>query len=115
VNDCLLKKNLILAFVLEGLGFTGYIGLGDKIAEVAGKFPQIPLIYAAFILPLWIFLGLFFAGLLFKLARVLRQRARRAQQRLAGEVTISDTRPPVLFLRTFGDDQVSLAHLKLPL
>ena len=51
---------------------------------------------------------------LFALSRKLRRYARRRAQLSMNEASRVDSRRPVLFLRSFGDDQVSLAGARIP-
>jgi hypothetical protein len=53
--------------------------------------------------------------LAFAAARWLRHRARRRALLSAEAARQLDRRPPILFLRAFRDDQVSLAAARLPL
>jgi hypothetical protein len=56
----------------------------------------------------------FIFWLLFALSRRLRRYARRRALLSMDEARLADPRRPVLFLRSFGDDQVSLAQAKVP-
>jgi hypothetical protein len=59
------------------------------------------------IIPLWIW-GMF------ALSRKLRRYARRRSLLSADAAMLADPRKPVLFLRSFSDDQISLSKAKMP-
>lgn len=60
-----------------------------------------------------LFVPIFYVGTLTGAERI-RKMARRASLRPAEEVLQEDQRPPVLFLRAFEDDQVSLKSAAMP-
>jgi len=96
------------AFACEGFAFTVYFGVSTN------QVPSMSLTVAAgFVLLAWLVsIGCLF-GLL-ALSQRLWTLARRAGQPSLQESLALDGRPPVLFLRSFADDQVSLASARVP-
>jgi hypothetical protein len=97
-----------IAFVCEGCAFSTYFtgGSQDVTSMSLGA-------AAAFVAIGWPFSALAMYAFL-ALARWLRRRARRAAQPSLQEAISLDKRPPILFLRSFKDDQVSLASARVP-
>jgi hypothetical protein len=114
----------LLAFCLEGMAFYPYLGLPRMLSEAApvltlpfsgtaGSLERhyFPLATIAFLFvpAVFVWTHMLMAG-----TERLRKAARRAAVRSAEQALADDQRPPVLFLRAFDDDQVSLATAQVP-
>jgi hypothetical protein len=106
----------LFAITCEGLAYGVYLKTGDKLignaALFAGPADIIGITgtiggYTAFVVFI-LTLNFVFARFFFWVSRRLRSYALRRSVVLADEACHRDSRPPVLFLRTFRDDQVSL-------
>jgi hypothetical protein len=107
----LLAITALAAFGLEGVVLNAYgQSLPAALGLLAGADPALRLIGAT-IVPAAAAIAL----LCMAVARRLRRRARRAAMLSAEAARQLDPRPPILFLRAFRDDQVSLAAARLPL
>jgi hypothetical protein len=95
----------VSALLIEGYAFHFY-WLNNALQE-AGK--SASELLTGVVIPL---VGV--ATILFPLSRWLRNNARRRALLSADEARLTDPRRPVLFLRSFRDDQVSLANAKRP-
>jgi len=104
------------AFVLEGWVFDAYAGLPNRLLSTGEQAAAGPLPFGAHLFLPLVGLAFFLLGarLLFWLGNRLRLSARRRLTRTAQELMLTDTRPPVLFLRSFADDQLSLQAAKIP-
>jgi len=112
----------ITAFSLEGSVYYGYMKLGwnivqrsEKLAETANDLSSINYLTLVLVLT---FVGpiisLTVGRLMLGMARRLRQFALRRTLRNANTAILEDSRPPILFLRSFRDDHVSLSAAPLP-
>ena len=99
-----------LAFMCEGFAFSVYFSNGslDQVPSMSLE------LASALVLVFWPLSVAMLYGLL-ALAQLLWTLARRAAQPSLEESLAADGRPPVLFLRSFTDDQVSLASAHVPL
>jgi hypothetical protein len=98
-----------LAFLCEGVGFSVYFSSGSLERP-----PSMSLGVAAAIVGIaWPLSALAFYGFL-ALAQWLWSKARQAAQSTLQETISLDKRPPILFLRSFTDDQVSLQSARVP-
>jgi hypothetical protein len=98
-----------VAFLCEGVAFAAYFFYGS-----AGDAPALPLGGAvAIVVVAWPLSVGFLYGVL-ALADWLWDRSRLAGQLTLQEALLLDQRAPILFLRSFQDDQVSLKAAKLP-
>lgn len=107
----------LLAFLLEGVALTPILSTNtssadglwliarspDSLNRLQGHYFSLLSIVCLFLPGLFLWTQSFF-----QLADAARRRGRRAALRAAGEARREDDRPPVLFLRSFEDDQVSL-------
>ena len=107
----------ILAFLLEGVAFSpiGSANTSSTMAQaLLPALPGSPSPFAGHYIALAVVVCLFLPGLIvwtqsmFRLADAARRRASRAALTPAAEARRLDDRPPVLFLRSFENDQVSL-------
>jgi hypothetical protein len=113
---------VILSLALEGLAFQTFLRWGMRLADAAERQPgSISSIDRAVLIPgLIVFLvaTLAFSFWLIRLmligARRLRLKARRIALQPADEVVAADPRPPVLFLRSFEEEQVPLTAARTP-
>jgi hypothetical protein len=115
----------ITAFVLEGAVYWTYMELGWNVVKTARKVSMIGLdqwskwstrdevllLVVALSGPL---IALALGRSFFAIARALRRIALRRSLRSADAARRDDSRPPVLFLRSFRDDQVKLSGARLP-
>lgn len=98
-----------LAFLCEGIAFGVYF-----ISGSLERPPSMSLGVAAAIVGIaWPFSAAALYGLL-ALAQWLWSKARQAAQSTLRETISLDKRPPILFLRSFTDDQVSLQSARVP-
>lgn len=98
-----------LAFACEGFAFGTYFTSGS-----ADQVPSMTLALAgAIVLFVWPLSVALLYGLL-ALSQWLWSLARRTGQPSLQDALAMDRRPPVLFLRSFTDDQVSLASARVP-
>jgi hypothetical protein len=111
----------VLAFALEGAAFLPISGM--ESSQALAVLPPIPSSLgpgAGHYVHLAALVCLFASGLfvwtqfMFRLADAARSRAQRAALRPADEARRGDQRAPVLFLRSFEDDQVSLERTSIP-
>ena len=93
------------AFLIEGYGFHFY-WLSDTFMEMKGNASKL---VTGVLLP---FVGV--ATVFFPLPRWLRKKAQRRALLSADEARLTDPRRPILVLRSFRDDQVSLTRAKIP-
>ena len=107
----------VFAFLLEGVGFhpigssnttsayalTVLSPLPDSLSPLEGHYLTLSVIVCLFAPGLFVW-----TQAMFRLADMARSRARRAALKPATEARRLDDRPPVLFLRSFENDQVSL-------
>ncbi|RZL86245.1 MAG: hypothetical protein EOP82_30565 [Variovorax sp.] len=105
------------AFALEGSVYYSYLQAGWNVSKNAHKLaaldaPGIILAVAFTIVGPAITLAI--GRLFFALSRRLRSLALRRSLKTATELRRDDLRPPILFLRSFRDDQVSLSEAPLP-
>jgi hypothetical protein len=101
----------LAAFGLEGIVLNAYTqSLPAALADLATADPVLVLRGVAVLA-----LSAAIALLAMAAARALRRRARRRALLSAEAARLLDPRPPILFLRAFRDDQVSLATARLPL
>jgi len=114
-----------LAFCIEGLAFSSYFKVGELLetwsTKMAGSLSATswsPVESHYFSL---VTVGFLFVPVLYVSTRItltaaerIRKMARRASLRSAEEVVKEDQRAPVLFLRGFDDDQVSLSYAGMP-
>lgn len=98
------------AVLMEGFGFTSYMGIGDRMWRLAERNPEMAFGVSFAWIIIGTALGLVLAKVGFAISRRLRNRARRLLIRSAEQAMANDDRRPVLFLRSFRDDQVSLAN-----
>jgi hypothetical protein len=109
----------LFAFLFEGIAYHGYREVSWSFLERADKLAELDSAgisnylntYRSRSLP-----GAYRAGaafMLFAVARVLRRFALRRSRRTADAARFEDPRPPILFLRSFRDDQVTLAEAPL--
>jgi hypothetical protein len=105
----------ICAFFWEGGSLTWYFDQANHFEDAYLKYQQGQIAESA------IFLGviaqlaappLIWVG--FALSRWLRRYARRRSLLSADAAMLADPRKPVLFLRSFADDQISLSKAKMP-
>ncbi|HVH28349.1 MAG TPA: hypothetical protein VM818_16400 [Vicinamibacterales bacterium] len=131
--DALVHRSVLLsalAFCLEGTAFyvyfragTNFLRAGDRVVASGVMLSPFPgrlslleahyvnlLIIAAVLLPILYVT----TQVTLTLADRLRNAARRAAVRSAEDLLNEDERPPILFLRDFDDDQVSLGQGSLP-
>jgi hypothetical protein len=107
----MLAITALAAFGLEGVVLNAYSqSLPAALGLVAGADATLRLVGAT-IIPAAAAIAL----LCMAVARRLRRRARRGAMLSAEAARQVDPRPPILFLRAFHDDQVSLAAARLPL
>lgn len=101
-------------FALEGTAYYWYFDLGSDLVEAPEKLlPHLPPAIAL-ALPLSVAMVAFPLVLaIFALSRRLRRYAQRRALLSADEMRLVDPRRPVLFLRSFHDDQVSLADARM--
>ena len=119
----------ILAFCIEGVAFCTYLGFGDSLLEIGRemaakslplKDPRLLSVIEAHyfaVVAIVCFLGpIAFVTTQMALngAERIRRWARRASLRSAEDVMREDQRSPVLFLRDFDNDQVSLKWAQMP-
>jgi hypothetical protein len=103
---------------LEGIAFNVFLESGTKLLDAAGR--QLAVVdikkgVEGGEIALTVTLVFLVVGrLLFSGARQLRIYARRSTMQSAAEVTTYDSRPPVLFLRSFDKEQVPLVGARLP-
>ena len=98
-----------LAFLCEGAAFSVYF-----ISGSLERPPSISMGAAAAIVGIaWPFSAAALYGLL-ALAQWLWSKARQRAQSTLRETISLDKRPPILFLRSFSDDQVSLQSARVP-
>jgi hypothetical protein len=112
-----------LAFAFEGCAFFGYFEAPGNVQQRIDKLHETlkaghnvtissPRVLGELIGGL---VGAFIAAqIALALAKRFRTRSRRLSMQSAEEAITSDSRPPILFLRPFRDDQVSLATAKIP-
>jgi hypothetical protein len=107
----------LFAFFLEGVAFfpsgssntTSAQGLAllaplpDPLTPLEGHYISVAVIVCLFAPGMFLWMQT-----MFRLADVARLRARRAARQHADDARRADERPPVLFLRSFQNDQVSL-------
>ncbi len=115
---------VFFSLALEGLAFQTLLRWGLRLSDMAER--QGPASISAIdqnvLIPgatLFLLATLAFSFWLIRLmligARKLRLRARRIALQSADEVVAADARPPVLFLRSFEEEQVPLTAARLPL
>ena len=119
----------VFAFFLEGWVLSSYISLPDRIGhnyekqlESLKKFNQATYgdrVLLSLLLPITIMITVILVGPIqwwgmFALSRGLRRYARRRALPSAEAAMLADPRNPVLFLRSFSDDQISLLEAKVP-
>lgn len=98
-----------LAFLCEGVAFSTYF-----ISGSVERPPSMSMGVAAAIVGIsWPFSAFALYGFL-ALAQWLWSKARQAAQSTLRETISLDKRPPILFLRSFTDDQVSLQSARVP-
>lgn len=108
----------LFAVVFEGVAYGLYTSLGNQLigsaelfsitqVQTAFGFSGTDADFAAFIASASLF-SLLFARFLLWSSRRLRGVALRRSVVLANEAQTRDSRPPILFLRAFRDDQVSM-------
>jgi hypothetical protein len=114
----------VSAFMLEGFILTAYMWPTTPVMLIRHEpYHQEYEQYAEFSWPLEFAIGaLFIIPLImawcwgiFALSRTLRRYARRHSLDLAADAMLADPRKPVVFLRSFSDDQISLAKAEMPL
>ena len=105
----------VLAFALEGAAFLPISGtessqalaalppIPPSLGPLAGHYVSLAAVVCLFATGLFVW-----TQFMFRLADLARSRAQRAALRPADEARRADQRAPVLFLRSFEDDQVSL-------
>jgi hypothetical protein len=103
------------ALLAEGFGYWCYLSAGASLESRADQSQNASLITAAFWVIYQVALGFAFMKLGLALGRGFRNKARRLRLQPAESVTANDQRRPVLFLRSFRDDQVSLEGARPPL
>jgi hypothetical protein len=103
------------AFAWDGWLFTWYLEQSNKFDQIYGQYKGQPMEPVAFCMMIAIFITApfwFWGG--FALSRRLRRYARRRSLLSADATMSADPRKPVLFLRSFSDDQISLSRAKMP-
>ncbi len=126
-HRALADKSLVLsalAFLIEGAAFYVYFAAGRNILKLAeplfspipGPLSPIEGHYVSLVTIGCAILPLAFGStqVTFWGAERIRRAARRASLRPAGDVLREDQRSPILFLRAFKDDQLSLGPAVLP-
>jgi hypothetical protein len=116
LNQKVSKRVAIAALVaisVEGSVFLWIAGLPGRI-ELAQYRPDFTSRSLFFLVGAAVVSAPFFFWLFFALSRRLRRYARQGALLSMDEARLADPRRPVLFLRSFGDDQVSLAQAKIP-
>ncbi|MEQ1909624.1 MAG: hypothetical protein ABMA15_12425 [Vicinamibacterales bacterium] len=107
----------IVAFLLEGIAFSPIGSANTSSTSALTLLPALPTSlspleghYIALVVVMFLFLpGLVvWTQSMFRLADTARRRASRAALTPASDARRIDERPPVLFLRSFENDQVSL-------
>jgi hypothetical protein len=115
---------VFFSLALEGLAFQTLLRWGLRLSDMAERQgpASISAIRSAILVPgaiLFLLATLAFSFWLIRLmligARRLRLKARRIAMQSADEVVAADSRPPVLFLRSFEEEQVPLSAARLPL
>jgi hypothetical protein len=101
----------IAAFGLEGIPLNAYTNSVPSALGALASTDPVSLLTGGAILIVSAAITL----LAFGVARSLRRRARRRALLSAEAARQLDRRPPIVFLRAFRDDQVSLAAARLPL
>jgi len=114
----------VLAFAVEGVAFYAYFNASGELIKAADSMGSaIPSSFGPWERHYWVIVTIVCALLpaLYVSTQVtlagaerLRSAARRASLSPADEIVKQDRRPPVLFLRDFKDDQVSLERATLP-
>jgi hypothetical protein len=113
----------VLAFGIEGAAFDCYFHAGDRILKFVEKLSRVvepmSLIEKHYFSIITIACGIaptFFVStqMVLSLSDWIRSLARRASIRSAEEALKEEQRPPVLFLRDFRNDQVSLKAAAMP-
>jgi hypothetical protein len=113
---------VLLSLALEGLAFQTLMRWGMRLADAAERQPgSINSIDRAVLVPgsiVFLVATLTFSFWLIRLmligARRLRLKARRIALQPADDVVAADPRPPVLFLRSFVEEQVPLTAARTP-
>jgi hypothetical protein len=111
---------IILALLLEGAGFYTLVKWADRLVDAAEKHlahppnqavfePALVLLLVPVLLMSFGLIRLCLLG-----ARRLRFAARKITVQPAAEVVSADRRPPVLFLRSFKEEQVPLSGARMP-
>jgi hypothetical protein len=103
------------AFVVEGLAFSVYLIPNDQLVEVAEQTQPVSTTVGLVGLLVTVLGGAVLLWLLLRAGTALRTRAQRLAQPSLQELRALDPRPPVLFLRSFHDDQVTLDSARPPL
>lgn len=112
----------LVAFFLEGVGFFPIGSANTSSAQplallvpprvslrpLEGHYISVAVIVCLFVPALFLWMQV-----LFRFADIARVRARRAALQPAAEARRADERPPVLFLRSFQNDQVSLRSISV--
>jgi hypothetical protein len=116
-------KSVVLstvAFCIEGIAYFDYFNVGESLLKFAqSSHPPINPVeghYLSIVRIACFFLPIVFAStqIPLSLAKFIRNRARRASLQSAEQALREDQRPPVLFLRDFDDDQVSMNSVSSP-
>ena len=119
-----------LAFCLEGTAFyvyfragTNFMRAGDRVvasgvmlSPFPGRLSLLEAHYVNLVIIAAVLLPILYVTtqVTLMLADRLRNAARRAAVRAAEDLLNEDERPPILFLRDFDDDQVSLGQRSMP-
>jgi hypothetical protein len=113
-----------LSLLLEGFAFYALLGWGEALSESAERaLPPLPGFSADRIVTIAAGVALIAAGLaisfgvsrlLLRIARRCRIKARRLTLERAEDVVAGDNRAPVLFLRSFAEDQLPLRAARVP-
>jgi hypothetical protein len=115
-----LKKRVtvaaVCAFALEGMSISWYVNQSKDIADVRqellkGQISEISMFFG-FLALFAICAAAIWAS--FAISRKLRRYARHHSLHSAEVTRLIDQRKPVLFLRCFADDQVSLEEARMP-
>jgi hypothetical protein len=105
---------IVSAFCLEGAVYGAYIDLARKPFEAIGDLAGFPVFGSVLIIMGMPLMVVLMAYALFWLSRRLREWALTKMILSLKQVRLEDKRRPVLFLRSFKDDQGSLESAKAP-
>ena len=112
---------LALSLVLEGAAFYTFLKWSTRFMDAAERpLPEAVVVSPFVLVPsaiafaiVTLYLSFLLNRLLLRWARRLRVRARRTTLESAQDVLASDSRPPVLFLRSFEKEQVPLTSARV--